>query len=187
MAGRTDSKTALLIIDWQRFFVDPASCAFAKGSLAAAPRIGKAARVFLAKGLPVIASIHHGEDCRKDPFFRFYGRTISKRDLLCGLGEPVAGIAAVTVYEKRNYSLFENQEFLHDIKNARVTGFFLCGLLAEKCVLANAFAAFDKGFEVSVLSDCVAARNEKLLPAALSIIAKSCGNLILSRDLEDYL
>ena len=189
MAGRITlkRKTALLIVDWQRFFVDPSSRAFVAGSSKAAPRIGRAARLFLDRGLPVFASLHYGEDDSKDPFFRFYGRTIGRSDPLRVLGEPVAGMAGLSVYGKNSYSLFENREFVSDIGDRDITGICLCGVLAEKCVLANAFAAFDKGFELFVVRDCVAARDESLLPAALSIIGNSCGELILSTDLGEYL
>lgn len=186
MTGRVPrtKRTALLILDWQKLFVDPSSKAFVRGSPEAAPRIGYAARFFLDKGLPVIASVHHGENDARDPFFRFYGRTIGRSDHLCQLGEPVAGMAGLAVYPKSSYSLFENREFMSDIGKKDISGFCLCGLLADKCVLANAFAAFDKGFEVFVPEDCVAARDESLLSSALSIMGKSCAELVLSTELE---
>lgn len=189
MAGIIPRKrrTALLILDWQRLFVDPSSKAFVGGSEEAAPRIGKAARLFLEVGLPVFASVHHGENDGKDPFLRFYGRVIGRSDPFSGLGEPVAGIAGLAVYEKSSYSLFENKKFHSDLRSRNISKICLCGLLADKCVLANAFAAFDKGFEVSVLEDCVAARDESLLSSALSIIGKSCGEMISSTELAGYL
>lgn len=178
-------KSALLIIDWQRFFVDPSSRAFVRSCEKAAPPIERIISLFLMSGMPVLASVHIGKDDSSDPFFRFYGKSAGRDEALSGLAAPIAGLPGISVFVKSTYSVFESRDFMERVSTLKVRRFYIAGLQADKCVLANAFAAFDKGYRVSVLEDCVAARDLRRRSAALSIIARSCGEVVSSGTLGD--
>jgi len=180
---RNPERSALLVLDWQGFFVDPSSKAFIPGCLDAAPRLEAAGRLFLKEGNMVLATRHHGACDGADPFLRFYGRTISKNDPLFGLAPPIGAIPGLVVVDKTTYSAFEGGELEEKLLRANVGRLFLAGVQSDKCVLASAFAAFDRGFEVTVISDCSVARDVKSGAAALAIMERACGTVTLLRDL----
>jgi nicotinamidase-related amidase len=177
------SKSALIIIDWQKFFADSSSGAFVKGSKSLCKKLEKAAKACLKKDVPVFASRTFGKAKKSDPFFRFYGRVLLQSDPYFQLAEPICSLAGVKAIDKRYYSLFENKKFLKRLRRKNIKKVYLAGLLTEKCVLANAFAAFDKGFEVIIIEDCVISRKKENHLSALSIIEKSCGHLVKAKDI----
>jgi nicotinamidase-related amidase len=177
------SKSALIIIDWQKFFADPSSGAFVKGSTGLYEKLEKAAETFLEQNRPVYASRTFGKEKKEDPFFRFYGKVLKKSDPLFQLAEPFKEMAGVKVFDKNSYSLFENKKFLKELKRKNILKVYLAGLLTDKCLLANAFAAFDKGFEVIVIEDCVISRKKENHLSALSILEESCGHLVKAQNI----
>lgn len=185
MAGKSSipPKSALLIVDWQKFFVAPSSKAFVRGSERTAPMIGRVFSLFLSSGAPVLASVHAGDNDPADPFFRFYGKSVGKGDPLASLADPLHAAEGVCVFEKNTYSVFENGHFMRKITGLQIRRFYIAGLQTDKCVLANAFAAFDRGFAVSVLKDCVASRDPVRHSAALDIIGKCCAEVVDSGSL----
>lgn len=174
---------ALVIIDWQGFFVDPSSPAFVASSFKLTSLLRNMIGHFFQNGCPVYASRHYGKRTGNDPFFRFYGRVLLRTDPFFKIGAPINAYPGVSVYDKNSYSLFENKDFLNDLKKKGINALFLAGLLAEKCLLANAFAAFDKGFDLFVIEDLAATREMPLKRSAMSLIGKCCGTIIKSPDL----
>jgi nicotinamidase-related amidase len=177
---RQSPRSALLILDWQKFFVDRSSKAYIRGSLKLHLKLRAITEYFLDRNKPVFASRHFGEEWPEDPFYNFYGRILKKDDDLFQLDEPLRSIAGIKVYDKKTYSLFENEKFLHKLKTCGTRKIYLAGLQTDKCVLANSFSAFDKSFEVIVIEDCVIARDKKSHSEALSIIRKCCGRVVTS-------
>lgn len=54
-------------------------------------------------------------------------------------------------FKKHTYSAFKNIEFKNYLESNAVEKVVLCGLDLEGCVLATAFEAFDRGYEVEII------------------------------------
>ena len=75
------------------------------------------------------------------------------------------------VFIKHSYSAFKGGNFEEYLQSHRVKKLELCGIDLEGCVLATAYEAFDKGYEVKVLFDLSHSRAD-LGEAAKSIILR---------------
>jgi thioredoxin reductase (NADPH) len=84
---------------------------------------------------------------------------------------------------KRTYSAFASTRLAEELRTHGVRTVVIVGTQTDKCVVANALAAFDLGFDVLVATDACAARSEERHREALRLIERSCAVLASSRDL----
>ena len=77
------------------------------------------------------------------------------------------------VFTKTSYSIFKARSLPVFLKKNKIDSLFLCGIDTDACVLASAFEAFDRGFRVKVLKElCSSHSGESLHNSALTIIEK---------------
>ena len=66
------------------------------------------------------------------------------------------------VVDKPAYSAFEATDLEARLRQRGVTTLIVCGVVTYACVLATAFAAFDKGFDVLLARDATGSWNDEL-------------------------
>jgi nicotinamidase/pyrazinamidase len=64
-------------------------------------------------------------------------------------------------FSKITHSAFSSVAFVAHLQQNNITQLFLCGFLAEYCVLATALDAIANGYAVSILVDCVCTADDK--------------------------
>jgi biuret amidohydrolase len=187
--------TALLMIDFQRDFVDPGGFGEALGNdvsllrraVPPAERVLKAAR---AKGLLVI---HTREGHRTDltdcpPAKKARGRLRAGigdpgpmgrilvrgeeghdivKELYPGPGEPVV--------DKPGKGAFFATDLDSILKHRGISHLVVCGVTTEVCVNTTVREANDRGYECLVLEDCVASYFPEFQKAALAMIKAQGG------------
>jgi biuret amidohydrolase len=187
--------TALLMIDFQRDFVDPGGFGEALGNdvsllrraVPPAERVLKAAR---AKGLLVI---HTREGHRTDltdcpPAKKARGRLKAGigdpgpmgrilvrgeeghdivKELYPGPGEPVV--------DKPGKGAFFATDLDGILKHRGISHLVVCGVTTEVCVNTTVREANDRGYECLVLEDCVASYFPEFQKAALAMIKAQGG------------
>jgi len=187
--------TALVMIDFQRDFVDPGGFGEALGNdvsllrraVPPAERVLKAAR---ARGLMVI---HTREGHRPDlsdcpPAKKARGR------LAAGIGDPgpmgrilVRGEeghdivkelypeAGEPVVDKPGKGAFFATDLDGILKNRGIRQLVVCGVTTEVCVNTTVREANDRGFDCLVLEDCVASYFPEFQKAALAMVKAQGG------------
>ena len=86
--------------------------------------------------------------------------------------------------DKPGYSAFEATDLAKILRQRRITTVVLCGVVTYACVLATAFAAFDKGFDVVFATDAVGSWNDELGDAAFRIVDLLMGQSIASTEIN---
>lgn len=175
--------SCLLIIDFQNFFVDKKSKGYVRESEKIKNNIVKLINFFISRGLEIYASKHFNVARSMDPFFKFYGRVIKKGSYSFNLSDLLTNYSQIKVIEKSTYSPFFNDFFMRELKAKKIEKVFLAGLLLEKCILASALDAFQKGFEVAIVRECVGGRVEKFNPIIFKIIEQSCGSIVSIKEI----
>ena len=82
------------------------------------------------------------------------------------------------VFIKNNYSIFKIKKLTHYLRKNKIKSLYLCGVDLEACVLASAFEAFDRGYNVKVVSELSASNSGKYFHDAALKIIKRCINKI---------
>jgi nicotinamidase-related amidase len=181
------ARSALLVLDWQLFFVSPDSPARIPEAAAAGTEIETLVDRFLAAGRPVFATRHGHPRGESGPFLRFYGRLLFEDDPLAELAPFLAGRGGVRVIPKSTYSAFASSALSQVLGREGVESLVLAGCQTDKCVLANALAAFDSGFDVSVVREACAARSLDRRGAAFELMERSCATLASAAEISTAL
>lgn len=87
------------------------------------------------------------------------------------------------IVEKRRDSVFQDTEFELWLRSFGANTIIFTGIDTYICVESSVRDAFNKGYDVIVLSDCVASREERLHKASLDQIAEAYGWVIKMSEL----
>ena len=187
--------TALVMIDFQRDFVDPGGFGEALGNdvsllRRAVPPAAKVLEVARAIGMLVV---HTREGHRPDladcpPAKKARGR------LKVGIGDPgpmgrilvrgeyghdivkeLAPLAGEPVIDKPGKGAFYATDLHAILENRRIAQLVVCGVTTEVCVSTTVREANDRGYDCLVLEDCVASYFPELHAAALAMVKAQGG------------
>jgi len=161
-------RAALLIVDVQNDFCPSGALAVPDGDRVVEP-LGRAARIFADRGLPVLAS-RDWHPSRTSHFSGFGG--IWPPHCIRGSRgaefHPALSLPAETIVISKgcdpdgdDYSAFDGKSAdgrtLQEIlANEGIGHLYIGGLASDYCVRASALDALKAGFEVTVLSDAIA-------------------------------
>jgi len=187
--------TALVMIDFQRDFVDPGGFGEALGNDVSLLRraVAPAARVLeVARAIGMLV-VHTREGHRPDladcpPTKRARGR------LKAGIGDPgpmgrilvrgeyghdiVKELAPVTsepVVDKPGKGAFYATDLQAILTHRAIMQLVVCGVTTEVCVSTTVREANDRGYDCLVLEDCVASYFPELHRAALAMVKAQGG------------
>lgn len=88
------------------------------------------------------------------------------------------------IVEKYGYSAFEGTQLEQVLRERGITTVLLCGVVTYACVLSTAFSAFDKGFDVCLVSDAVGSWRDDLGVGSGDIVDLLLGRSITQSQLK---
>jgi ureidoacrylate peracid hydrolase len=89
------------------------------------------------------------------------------------------------IVEKRRDSVFQDTEFELWLRSFGANTIIFAGIDTYICVESSVRDAFNKGYDVILLSDCVASREKKLHKATLVQIAEAYGWVLTTSELVE--
>ena len=140
-------RTALLVIDVQRGFLDDAYWGGNRNNPDAEARIGELLAAWRGAGLPVLHTQHASVNPRSPLHPGHAGYAIQPAATPAD-GEPV--------YVKRVNSAFIGTTLEHDLRAAGIDALVVTGLITNHCVSTTARMAGNLGFRTIVVSDATA-------------------------------
>lgn len=161
-------RSALLVVDMQEFFLDPASPAYMPQAAAVLPNAVKLAEAFRRAGRPVLFTAHAHADPEKDG-----GLMTLRWRRVCRAGTPQARVAPALrpeegeIFTKTRYSAFTAPGLENRLRGLGVTSLVVAGVKTGLCVESTVRAAFDLDFSCIVAADACAAGSEEQHLAAL--------------------
>ena len=165
-------RSALLVLDVQRFFADPGSHAFLPALEAVLPQILSLVRGFFAAGRPVIYTRHGSEPGTRTLMQRWWGddlRRGEQRSRLVGQLEQV-GPPDLELH-KSLYSAFCGTELEQWLASRRCEAMVICGVMTHLCCESTARQAFMLDLAPVMVADACASRDEDLHVGALRGLA----------------
>ena len=167
------SKSALLVIDMQRFFLDPASPSFTCGGLAILPNLKRLIQAFRASHLPVIYTrhVHH-------PGLLDVGIMGWWWQGMCREGTPesevnpeIAPLPGEKEVLKHRYSSFYNTDLETILRCLKVEDLVIAGIMTNMCCESTARDAYYRDYHVFFLADGTGSINEEMHLASLLNLA----------------
>jgi nicotinamidase-related amidase len=153
-------KTALLLVDIQNEYFSGGKMVL-EGSLEASQKARQVLSFFREKGLPLVHIQHIA--IRPDASFFISG---TKGVEIHANVEPITG---ELVIQKHYPNSFRDTSLLEHLRNNNIAHIVIAGMMTHMCIDATTRAAFDHGFQCTVLHDACATRtlsfNSDIVPA----------------------
>jgi nicotinamidase-related amidase len=197
-------RTALVVVDMQRGFLDPGEAMEVPPAREIVPVIQRLLGVFRAKRLPVvftefvysesvpvlIGSLHPEHRTAPPGSPRGFGLPSSSCLEGTASAETVPDLAprpGEIVVRKRGYDAFSGT-LLDDALRARnVTSLVVTGTMTDICVLATVTAALHRQYRVTLVEDGVATLWPEIQRAALDIIGRAYGRVVTAKEVIDQI
>jgi nicotinamidase-related amidase len=165
--------SALMVVDMQRFFLDPASPTFTCGGPAVLPGIARLVAAFRAAGRPVIFTrhVHHPDGLDAGIMGLWW-------EGMCLEGSPESEVhpdlaprPGEKVVLKHRYSAFYNTDLETVLRCMRVEDLVITGLMTNLCCESTARDAYFRDHRVFFPADGNGSVDEELHVASLRNLA----------------
>jgi ureidoacrylate peracid hydrolase len=197
-------RTALIVVDMQRGFVEPGQAMEVEPARAMVPQLRTLLGAFRQRSLPVVFSefvyservpllvgeLHPEHRPAPAGAPRGFGRPSSS----CLEGDPsvetVAELAPTPgelVIRKHWYDAFAGTPLDGALRARGVTSLVVTGTMTDICVLATVIGAFHREYRVTVVEDCVATLWPEIQRATLEIIGRAYGRVVSSKEVVETL
>ena len=195
-------RTALLVVDMQRAFVDPGQDMEVPPDRETVPRIQELLAIFREKGLPVVfteftyssaAPLLVGElhpEHRPAPPGAPVGFGHPSSSCLAG-GDNVHVIAdlapraAELVVTKHYYDGFNGTVLDGALRARGVTTLVVTGTMTDICVLATVVGGFNREYRMVVVEDAVATLWPEIQRATLDIVRRAYARVVSAKEVAD--
>jgi ureidoacrylate peracid hydrolase len=195
-------RTALLVVDMQRGFVDSGQAMEVPPARATVPAIRALLETFRAARLPVVytafvyspsvpllvGELHPEHKPAAPNAPRGFGRPSS----CCLEGDPSADVVDAlaprdgdAVIRKRWYDAFAGSDLDGVLRARSVTSLVVTGTMTDICVLATVVGAFNREYRVTVVEDAVSTLWPEIQRATLDIIGRAFGRVVSSKSVID--
>ena len=166
-------KCALLVIDMQKFFLEPQSPAFTCGGVAILPTIKRLIAAFRERGRPVIYTKHvHHPDNLDSGIMGWWWKG------MCIEGSPesevhhdIAPLRGEKVVLKHRYSAFYNTDLETVLRCLKIEDLVISGIMTNMCCESTARDAYYRDYRVFFLADGTGSINEEMHLASLLNLA----------------
>jgi isochorismate hydrolase len=152
-------RSALLIIDMQKYFLESSSRAYIPSAETILPGVKKLISIYSKKSLPVIFTLHSNTKENEGMMGKWWPKLLRE-------GSPESNIVSELevpegiVIEKNQYDAFYNTNLEKILQEKNISQVIICGVMTNVCCETTARSAFVRGFEVFFTVDGTATYNE---------------------------
>ncbi len=181
-AAFSPAKSALLIIDMQRYFLCSDSHAFMPAATAIIVKINALINAFEKAGRPVFFTRHGNNKQDGGQMAAWWGELLS-RDHPLGHIEDTLNFHDQPVVAKTQYDAFFKTDLEARLRQNHVQQLVITGVATHLCCESTARSAFMRGFSVFIAVDGTATWNRELHCASLRALAHGCAVPFLTGDM----
>jgi isochorismate hydrolase len=178
----TPGQAALLVIDMQRYFVEPGCHAFLPSAPAIVPGVRQLIADFAGRGRPVFFTRHLNTPQNAGMLAQWWSETISEDSAESEIISDF-DLSKGTVVKKCQYDAFHGTQLEDELKKSAVAQLVITGVMTHLCCETTTRSAFVKGFEVFFTIDGTATASEDFHVATLLNLAHGFASPVLVEDI----
>lgn len=181
--------SALLVVDMQRYFLEPGASGFTPGAPPILDNIRQLIGRFRDRGLPVIYSRHMHRDLEIDGgmMVEWWGDHIMEGTPESEIHPDIAPKPNDKVVSKHRYSAFYETDLESFLRNRSVTDLVITGVMTNLCCESTARDAFYRDFRVFFLLDATGAMSEAFHISTLINLAYGFAYIMDTEELLNFL
>ena len=166
-------KSALLVVDMQDFFLDPASPTFTCGGLAILPNLKSIIQAFRQAGRPVIFSrhVHHPDGLDAGIMGWWWEGMCLEGSPESEVHKEISPLDNEKVIFKHRYSAFYNTDLETVLRTLKVEDLVIAGVMTNMCCESTTRDAYYRDYRVFFLADGTGSINEEMHLASLLNVA----------------
>jgi ureidoacrylate peracid hydrolase len=166
-------KSALLVVDMQRFFADPAGKGYLPCTAAIMPNLRQLLAVFRRAGRPVIYTrhAHHPEMLDAGIMVRWWKENIIEGTPESEVIDELAPRPSDKVVTKHRYSAFFDTDLATVLRSLRIEDLVISGVMTNMCVESTARDAYFRDYRSFIPADATGAPTEEMHCASLLNLA----------------
>ena len=175
------SRSALLILDMQRYFLEADSHAYIPSAKTIFPRLNALHAAYATLGLPIVWTRHLNTSADAGSMSRRWRDLIERENPLSEI-YPDLDTSSGIIIEKTQYDAFYETNLEAYLRKHDVEQVLISGVMTHLCCETTARSAFMRGFDVFFLVDATATYNEDFHRATLRNLAHGFATLVLCED-----
>ena len=179
-------KSALLILDMQKYFLDKNSHAYIPSASAIIPRVKNLMNNFLRQNLYVVLIRHIDEENRESPMNIWWKDMIQETDTLSEITPDLHHPGSIII-RKSQYDAFYQTPLEKFLKEKGIKQVVITGVTTHLCCETTARSAFMRGFMVFFPIDGNATYNENFHWATILNLTHGFAIPVLCGELIDTL
>jgi len=166
-------KSALLVVDMQKFFLDPASPTFTSGGLVILPPLKQLIQAFRDANRPVIYTchVHHPDRIDAGIMEWWWKGMCVEGSVESKVHDDVAPLPNEKVIFKHRYSAFYNTDLETVLRCLKVEDLVISGIMTNLCCESTARDAYYRDYRVFFLADVTGSVSEEMHLASLLNLA----------------
>ena len=177
------SKSALLILDMQSYFLEPSSHAFIPSAPAIIPQLKALIGSYFTQDLPVIFTQHLNTLQDAGSMASWWKDLIKVEDPLSAI-IPELDYSNRLVLRKNQYDAFYETSLEEILRRKMVSQVVVTGVMTHLCCETTARSAFIRGFEVFFVIDGTATYNQDHHLATLLNLAHGFATPVLAAEIQ---
>lgn len=177
------SKSVLLILDMQSYFLEPSSHAFIPSAPAIVPRLKALIESYYSRNLPVIFTQHLNTLQDAGSMATWWKDLIRIENPLSAI-IPDFDFSKRLVLRKHQYDAFYETSLEEILRRKRVSQVVVTGVMTHLCCETTARSAFVRGFEVFFTIDGTATYNQDHHLATLLNLAHGFATPVLAAEIR---
>jgi len=182
----TPEKSALLVLDMQKYFLDESSHAFIPSALSIVPKIKMLTDAYHRMNFPIICTRHVNSPEDAKLMQEWWSDLIFENDDLSEI-IPELNISHAIVIKKTQYDGFYQTPLENILIEKGISQIVITGVMSHLCCETTARSAFVRGYSVFFPIDGTATYNENFHRAALLNLSHGFAVPILMEELQNRL
>jgi len=178
-------RAALLIVDMQKFFLDPASPTFTCGGLGILPNVKKLIEVFRQNHRPVIYTchVHHPDRIDAGIMGWWWEGMCLEGSAESEVHDEIAPLPNEKVILKHRYSAFYNTDLETVLRCQHIEDLVIAGIMTNMCCESTARDAYYRDYRVFFPADGTGSINEEMHVASLLNLAFGFANVTTTSEI----
>ncbi len=175
-------RSALLVLDMQSYFLDPASHAYVPSAVAILGGIRQLIEEYTYQHQPIFFS-QHINTAENAGMMSAWWKDLITQDHPHHRLIPEIDPSLGTIIKKSQYDAFHQTPLEEILHTSGVTQVVICGVMTHLCCETTARSAFMRGFEVFFLVDGTATYNLAYHRASLINLSHGFASLVFVKDI----
>jgi ureidoacrylate peracid hydrolase len=182
-------RSALLVVDMQRFFLDPDSPTYTSGGPAVLPSVKRLIDSFRDRSRPVIFTkhVHHPDFIDAGIMKWWWEGACIEGSPESEIPDVIAPLANEKVVLKHRYSAFYNTDLETVLRCLNIEDLVIAGIMTNMCCESTARDAYFRDYRVFFPADATGTINEEMHVASLLNLAFGFAHIATTEELVSQL